>query len=298
MVPPVLFLLRDKLFPIAVFVQSVFCGCAKDQGRGNFEKVRKDYTVQQVGRMQKHDVVESSGFELANPEGDLWTHADGGNTARLYKVTPQGDLLQTLNLAPLVNIDWEDLAQDDEGRLYIGDFGNNQNKRQNLVIYRLSGLPQKPTIDTIHFRYPDQRTFPPKKVARNFDCEAFFYRQDSLYLFTKNRGEGHWVKEYVLPARPGRHTAILVDSIQINTWITGADISPDGHTVALLGYGHIYLIERQPGRKLFDGLKSCLPIPSSGQAEALVFVNNHDFVFSNEKGKIFRAQKPGGEVKQ
>ena len=291
MVPPIFFLLRDKLFPIAVFIQSVVCGCAKDQGRGNFEKVRQDYSVQQIGRLQKNKVSESSGFEHANPEGDLWTNADGGNSASLYKVTPQGDLLQKLDLTPLTNIDWEDLAQDDEGRLYIGDFGNNQNKRRNLAIYRLSGLPQKPKFDTIHFRYPDQRQFPPKKAGRNFDCEAFFYRQDSLYLFTKNRGEGHWVKEYVLPAKPGNYTATLVDSIQINTWITAADISPDGHTVALLGYGHAYLIDIQPGRKLFDGVKSCLPLPSSGQAEALVFTNNQDFVFSNEKGKIFRAKR-------
>ncbi|MCB2407260.1 hypothetical protein [Hymenobacter lucidus] len=283
-----LFLLRDKLFPVLVFLQSVLCGCAKDGGRGNFDKVTEAYEVKQMGRLQKNEVAESSGLEIANSAGDLWTHADGGNTAKLYKITQQGDLLQTLDLEPLANNDWEDLARDDDGHLFVGDFGNNQNKRRNLAIYRLGGSNLR-DIDTIRFRYPDQRDFPPKKPFRNFDCEAFFYRQDSLYLFTKNRGEGKWVKQYVLPARPGNYTARLVDSVQINTWITAADISPDGRTVALLGYGHIYLIDVAPGRKLFDGAKSCLPIPSSGQAEALVFINDHDFVFSNEKGKLFRA---------
>ncbi|TGE22089.1 hypothetical protein E5K00_17720 [Hymenobacter aquaticus] len=283
-----LFLLRDKLFPVLVFLQSVLCGCAQDEGRGNFDKVTKAYQVQQIGRLNKQEVAESSGLEIANSAGDLWTHADGGNTAKLYKITPQGDLLQTLQLEPLLNNDWEDLARDDDNRLYVGDFGNNQNKRQNLAIYRLSG-PTLQDVDTIRFRYSDQQQFPPKKPRRNFDCEAFFYRQDSLYLFTKNRGKGNWVKQYVLPARPGNYTARLVDSVRINTWITAADISPDGRTVALLGYGHVYLIAVTPGRKLFDGAKSCLPIPSSGQAEALVFVNDHDFVFSNEKGKLFRA---------
>jgi hypothetical protein len=284
-----LFLLRDKLFPVLVFIQSMLCGCAKDQDRGNFEKVSQAYDVKQVGRMAKNEVAESSGLEVANSTGDLWTHADGGNTAKLYKITQQGDLLQTLDLEPLANNDWEDLAQDDAHKyLFIGDFGNNQNKRRNLTIFRLGG-PNLQDIDTIRFHYADQRQFPPKKPKRNFDCEAFFYHQDSLYLFTKNRGEGNWVKEYVLPARPGNHTARLVDSVRINTWITAADISPDGRTVALLGYGHVYLIGVEPGRKLFDGTKSCLPVPSSGQAEALVFVNDHDFVFSNEKGKLFRA---------
>ena len=284
------FLLRDKLFPLIVFLQSVLCGCAKDQGRGNFDRVSQAYEVKQVGRMTKEKVVESSGLEIANAEGDLWTHGDGGNTAKLYKVTLQGDRLEELDLAPLTNIDWEDLAQDEDGHLYIGDFGNNQNKRRNLAIYRLSGQNLK-QVDTIQFEYPDQRQFPPKKEFRNFDCEAFFYHQDSLHLFTKNRGEGNWVKYYVLPASPGRYTARLADSIQINTWITAADISPDGRTVALLGYGHAYLIERTAGRKLFDGVKSCLPIPQTGQAEALVFINDRDFVLSNEKGRIFRAQR-------
>lgn len=283
-----IFVLRDKLFPILVFLQSVLCGCANDKGRGDFDRVSQTYQVKQVGRLTKGEVVESSGLELAGTDGDLWTHGDGGNTAKLYKVTPQGDRLQALDLAPLTNIDWEDLTQDEEGNLYVGDFGNNQNKRRNLAIYRLRG-PELRQIDTIQLQYADQRQFPPKKVARNFDCEAFFYHQDSLHLFTKNRGEGNWVKYYVLPAQPGTYTARLADSIQINTWITAADISPDGRTVALLGYGHVYLVERIAGRKLFDGNKSCLPIPQTGQAEALVFVNDQDFVMSNEKGKIFRA---------
>lgn len=284
------FLLRDKLFPLLVFVQSVVCGCAADDGRGDFERVRNDYTVRTVGQLPKGLVVESSGFALADAHGDLWTHGDGGNTAALYKITPQGDLLQTLDLAPLTNNDWEDLARDGEGRVYIGDFGNNQNKRRNLAIYRLSG-PDLRRVDTIRFRYSDQRAFPPRKAARNFDCEAFYYHQDSLYLFTKNRGKGHYVKMYALPARPGFHVAALRDSIRINTWITAADLSPDGRTVALLGYGHVYLIERHPNRRLFDGPKSCLPVPSTGQAEALVFLTNTDFVFSNEKGRIYQAEK-------
>lgn len=282
------FLLRDKLFPLFIFFHTVLCGCANDKGRGNFDRVSQAYQVEQVGRLQKDEVVESSGLEIANDEGDLWTHGDGGNTAKLFKVTMQGDRLQEQDLAPLTNIDWEDLAQDEDGNIFIGDFGNNQNKRRNLAIYRLHG-PALQHVDTIRFQYPDQREFPPKKVARNFDCEAFFFYQDSLHLFTKNRGEGKWVKYYVLPARPGTYTARLVDSVQTNTWITAADISPDGRTVALLGYGYAYLIERTAGTRLFDGAKSCLPLPQTGQAEAIVFINNTDFLLSNEKGKLFRA---------
>ncbi|MCR5888734.1 hypothetical protein LRS06_13345 [Hymenobacter sp. J193] len=285
----VLLLLRDRLAPMAFFLHALLCGCTKEGDRGSFEKINSEYTVQQVGRMRREDVVESSGLALANAHGDLWTHGDGGNTSILYKVTTQGDLLSKHRVPDANNIDWEDLAQDRQhGYLFIGDFGNNGNKRHDLRIYRLKE-PELKKVDTIAFRYPDQRVFPPRKAARNFDCEAFFYADDSLHLFTKNRGKGSWVKYYKVPARPGNHVAVLADSIRINTWITGADISPNGQLVALLGYGHAYLIERQPGHKLFDGRKSCLPLAKSGQAEGLVFVSEQDFIVSNEKGKLYRA---------
>ncbi|OON66182.1 hypothetical protein [Hymenobacter sp. CRA2] len=291
-----LFLLRDKLVPLLIFVQSVLCGCAKDADRGDFDRVTQEYAVRPVGRLHKEEVVESSGLAVADADGNLWTHGDGGNTSWLYLVNPQGDLIRTHPARGATNVDWEDLAQDRQrGTLFIGDFGNNANKRRDLRIYCLSG-PNLSQLETIQFRYPDQRQFPPKKPARNFDCEAFFYRDDSLYLFTKNRGKGNWVKEYHLPAKPGNYVARLADSIRINTWITSADISPDGRTVALMGYGHIYLIETKPGARLFDGRKSCLPVPSTGQAEALTFVNDHDFIFSNEKGRLYRASYRSAEA--
>ncbi|MBT9391801.1 hypothetical protein KLP40_01390 [Hymenobacter sp. NST-14] len=267
----------------------VFAACTPDNRRGSFATADPDYKVQAIGQLNKR-AQESSGLETTGPAGDLWTHADGGNTARLYRVTRQGDLLESLDLEPLQNIDWEDLAQDDEQRLYVGDFGNNKNKRRNLRIYRLSG-PSLQQVDTIRFSYPDQRAFPPRKSRRNFDCEAFYYFQDSLYLYTKNRGNNQYVKQYVLPARPGRYVARLADSLQLPTWVTAADISPDGRRVALLGEDCAYQFERLPDRRLFDGLKSRLRLPKAGQAEALVYINNEEFIFSNENGKLFEARR-------
>jgi hypothetical protein len=273
---------------LLVLAPALLAGCSPHHDRGSFADATARYTVSEIGRISSR-AQESSGLENASAGGDLWTHADGGNTARLYRITRQGDLLQALDLTPLQNIDWEDLAQDEELRLYVGDFGNNQNKRRNLHIYRLSG-PGLTQLDTIRFTYPDQRAFPPRKPRRNFDCEAFYYYQDSLYLFTKNRGTGGVVKQYVLPARPGRHTARLADSLQLPTWVTAADISPDGRRVALLGTGTVYQFERLPGRRLFDGLKTTVSVPKTGQAEALVFINARDFIISNEKGKLFLAE--------
>lgn len=266
-------------------------GCADTPDRGPFADVTGQYEVKQVGRLPKRQVMENSGLTTANRFGDLWTHSDGGNSSRLYQITRQGDLLRTVDLAPLTNIDWEDLTHDDEQRLYLGDFGNNQNKRRNLRIYRLSG-PTLRHIDTIRFSYADQRAFPPRKKQRNFDCEAFYYSQDSLYLFTKNRSDQDlWVKQYVLPARPGRHVARLADSLLLDSRITAADLSPDGRTVALLGRGRVYLLRREAGKRLFDGAKQALRLPINHAVEALAFINNHDFIISGEKGRLYQVRQ-------
>jgi hypothetical protein len=189
----------------------------------------------------------------------------------------------------MTNTDWEDLAQDRSGALYIGDFGNNRNQRRDLAIYRLTLGQGSAKIDTIAFQYPDQHQFPPRRGRRNFDCEAFFWHNDTLHLFSKDRSLQQWTKHYTLPARPGRHVATLHDSLRLNRPITAADISPDGRTVALLGYGGVFLIAWQPGRRLFDGPKRFRALPTSGQAEGLVFVNDSTFVVSNEKGRLYRA---------
>ena len=200
----------------------------------------------------------------------------------------RGPIRRTLFLAPLPNVDWEDLAQDPAGRLYIGDFGNNANQRRDLAIYRLTLRAGAPVVDTIAFRYPDQHAFPPPRGRRNFDCEAFYWHADTLHLFSKDRSLRQWTKHYVLPARPGRYVAVLRDSIRLNRPITAADISPDGRTVALLGYGGVFLFGNQPGRRLFDGPKRFRALPTTGQAEGLIFLTDSTLLVGNEKGRLYR----------
>ncbi|MDB5261903.1 MAG: hypothetical protein JWQ14_1184 [Adhaeribacter sp.] len=282
-------MLQYKLFTVYVFFQNLFCGCGADKRQAGFEIRPAMYKIEKVGKMAKEEVLESSGLALA-ADNNFWTHADGGNPPVLYKVNEAGKLLQTVEIPRTSNLDWEDLAQDKEGHLYIGDFGNNQNLRRNLRIFRVKEN-QVNQLDTIQFHFADQVAFPPEKGKRSFDCEAFFYHDGQLYLFSKNRGRNKMVKQYKVPAQPGSYQATKNDSIRIRSMITAADISPDGKTVALLGYGAIYVFEVKDQDSIFNGRRYCIPFGKSGQAEGLVFINNADFVFSNEGGKIFKATK-------
>jgi sugar lactone lactonase YvrE len=64
------------------------------------------------------------------------------------------------------NNDWEDITKDIHGNIYVGDFGNNDNDRQNLSILKLDlKIPSQTTtkvVQTTRFHYEGQTDFPPK----------------------------------------------------------------------------------------------------------------------------------------
>ena len=233
-------------------------------------------------------VLESSGLAHA-AGGKLWTHPDGNNPAMLYNISKSGELLDTIPLPHLKNSDWEDLAED-ATHLYIGDFGNNANNRKDLRIYKINR--QDYTLEgEIEFGLEDQDAFPPTEDNLHFDLEAFFYHQDSLYLFTKSRGKHKKLKLYTLPATPGKYTANLQEQLNVNAMVTAADISPDGKQFAVLGYGRLYLFEVQNGAINLSGKRYCIPLGRTGQAEALLYTSPSELLLTNEGGKLFKVMR-------
>jgi hypothetical protein len=181
---------------------------------------------------------EVSGLYLENEQSFWWLN-DGGHAPILYKTNGRGKLCDSIVFSGVTNRDWEDLTADDRGNIYIGDFGNNQNRRRDLRIYIYHQKSQQ--LDSILFHYSDQRNFPPKRKDWNFDMEAFFYHNQQLHLFSKNKMEygNYYCKHYILDAKPGNQTAHLQDSILLKKRVvTAAAISPDKKTVALLSYDY------------------------------------------------------------
>jgi hypothetical protein len=300
--------MKDKLLEITAgfcLLMAVACdtGNAKNEdSKGNHSKkerkkdknsviegfaVNNNYDLLEVSKMGKKKVPESSGLEMSS-DGNFWTHPDAGNDAVLYKVNQSGELLETMNVQGGKNNDWEDIARGEDGFLYLGDMGNNNNTRQDLQILKIDEKAKK-VVGTIPFKYGDQTEFPPSKKKQNFDVEGFLMHGNSFYLFTKNRGKGDWVKLYKVANQPGTSQTVQpLDSFQIDTKITAADISPNGKRIALLGEGWVYLLEADIPDNAFKGKKEQIPLGKTGQAEGLVFLNDTDMMISNEKGTLYK----------
>ena len=79
---------------------------------------------------------EISGIEF-DVHKNLWAINDGGDDPNLYLINDKGSVEKTITVTNAKNIDWEDMTQDDFGHFFLGDFGNNDNLRKWLTIYKI-----------------------------------------------------------------------------------------------------------------------------------------------------------------
>lgn len=240
---------------------------------------------------------ESSGLAFIN--GELWSHNDSGNPNEIHRInTADATVTRTVVIENAVNADWESVTQNDE-YLFVGDFGNNNGNRTNLNILKISIDDILNTVndtvqaEVIQFSYADQSTFSSLPNNNNFDCEGFFYANDSLHLFSKN-----WAnlktKHYVLPAAAATFQAQLTDSFNVDGLITDAATNADG-IITLLGYKNngnnlytcfIWLVYDYPSLyNCFGGNKRRIEIGSAltlGQTEGITLMDNNTGYISSE----------------
>lgn len=235
---------------------------------------------------------ESSGVEKTGPN-TFWSHNDSGGQPAIYNFDSIGTLLKTLTITGATNFDWEDIAQDHLKNIYIGDFGNNNNDRSvansnRLRIYKITDpdliTGTTTTASIINFEYVD-RNFSAPANNHNFDMEGFFFYNDSLHLFTKNRTSptNGWIKHYILPSVAGTYTAMVLDSFNnAGVRICAADISPNKKTVALLANDKIWLFSCFKGSKFIStGTNTVLTLPLT-QKEAVVFSTDSIIYITDE----------------
>jgi hypothetical protein len=182
---------------------------------------------------------ENSGLVWA--AGKLYTFNDSGSGTKVFEVMANGTIIRTIHIANCTNVDWEAMTSDST-YFYLGDFGNNNGNRTDLCIYRLlKSEVCNNTIDTVvaekmNFSWSDQLDFTSAFNANDFDCEAFYATEDSLFLFSKN-----WVdlktKCYALPNYwTDTLNATLSSQFDVDGLITDACKDTINDRIYLLGY--------------------------------------------------------------
>jgi len=256
----------------------------------------------QLTEIATTDLKEISGLEYLPQSKTLWALEDSGNRNMIYRIGEDGKSKDEVVITNIINHDWEELTSDAEGNLYIGDFGNNENERKDLAIYKIdkSALNAKTAEATskVAFYYPDQTEFPPKKSNRIYDCEAFFEYKGNFYLFTKNRSakfDGKF-NIYRVPNKQGNHKAELLGSLTTcdvykKCAVTAADISPDGTKAVLLTGGNVFVITDFVNGNFTKGIMTRYDLNHVTQKEGLCFTDNDTLLIADEKDK-----KTGGRL--
>ncbi|MDX6183360.1 hypothetical protein SGQ44_12810 [Flavobacterium sp. Fl-77] len=245
---------------------------------------------------------EVSGITYFPETNLIYTLEDSGNANEIYAINAEGKLDKKIAITNATNVDWEDITKDKDENIYIGDFGNNDNERQDLCIYKVNKNQLNSENATaeykVLFSYPEQKEFPPNKKELFFDVEGFFEYQNYFYLFTKNRSKifDGTAFIYKIPNAAGTQKAVKIGEFKTcNNYnhcvLTSATISPDGKKVALLSHDKIVLFENFPGDLFHKGTQKEIQLNHFSQKEAIVFKDNFTLLIADEK-----TNKVGGKV--
>ena len=191
-----------------------------------------------LGRIDHKAITESSGLAASRKHpGVFWTHNDSGNGAFIFAITREGKLLAEYPVAAARNTDWEAIATDDEGHLFVADIGNNDLKRDRALVYRLDepdpaaagpkGKGMTLRVNQVwRLKYPD----------RAFDAEGFFVFNGRGYVISKLlTGKNAGLYRFDLAGAGADAVALEhVCDLPIRSPVSDAAISDDGKRLAVM----------------------------------------------------------------
>ncbi|WP_165246475.1 hypothetical protein [Paludisphaera soli] len=243
-----------------------------------------------LGTFDARLIPEASGVVRGRKRPDVfWVHNDSGNAPKLFAVAGDGRVLRQFDVAA-PNLDWEDVAIDDRGRLTLGDIGDNKGILRLRAVYTLD----EPDLDA--------PAAGPLKVSASFfarpsddcfDAEGLVIDGDRAVLVTKrlDGGEAELREVAITPPAPllrpsaARRIGVLPGFVEP---ATGADLSRDGRHLAVCGVD-VVRVYRRPEPPSWDGLKLASEVRLKGktQVEGVAW-DDEDLILASEQGGLDR----------
>ncbi|MBI3358404.1 MAG: hypothetical protein HY201_05210 [Nitrospirae bacterium] len=227
------------------------------------------------------EIDESSGIIKSRHYPNIfWTHNDSGDTARIFAVHEDGKLVAEVEVAGAENLDWEDIAAGDQGQIYICDIGGNTRVRNDFAIYLIpepnpDSDKSVKVIKKIKFRY---------EGGSHFDAEACFFASGHIYILTKRLT---MTKLYRLDPSKEDQVAEKISEYPVSGMVTGADVTPDGKTLAVLTYLGIHIFEKpKENDNYLAGVHKTIDL-FFGQAEGIAF-DDSVLLITNEEGQLLK----------
>lgn len=233
-----------------------------------------------IATLPADSVTEASGVTASRKHpGVFWTHGDSGNDSFLYAFDRSGSVLSKVEVKGAPNLDWEDIAIDSNGQLYIGDIGDGGHYAVRNIYILDEPDPRNPPAEpvavkrTLAFRHPD---------GKRFDMEALFFHGKSLYIIAKSKLPGSKLFRVRDSGNPEVELE-LVASLPVHL-ATGADASADGKRLVICTYHGLWVFPINGSEDVVDvkGMK-VVAFRTTARVEGCTF-DGPDVLLIDEQG--------------
>ncbi|MHC8949488.1 hypothetical protein [Sphingobacterium hungaricum] len=246
-----------------------------------------------LGKLSAPALNEVSGMVASreNPES-FWVHNDSGDEARFFLIDKQANLKATYYLDSIEAVDFEDIAwlqMDQTNYLLLADIGDNRAVRNEIKLYLIKE-PKSDSADSIYHIPSDEiRTIVLNYPDKARDAEAIFVDpvDQSVFIISKRDFKSGLYQVNPFTAVKKDHYVLKKIGEFPFSFVTAADISPDGSEILLKNLVNIYSYKRekqQPVQRILSKNYVSIPYSPEPQGESITFdLNGKDFYTVSER---------------
>ena len=244
--------------------------------------------VLHLAKFSDASISESSGIAASRRyPGIFWTHNDQGHAPVLFAVSRAGKTVARFNVTGANINDWEDVAVDNAGNVYIADTGNNDGARDKVQVY-LVREPVPKGSGSVRVQKTWKLSYP---SSGPFNGEAFFINNNFGYLVGKDL-VNNGAPVYRFPLFSSSSLVLQrIGTLKVNYRVTGAAVSADNGSLGIVTENGAYVFPiNGVATRAFVAKPFFTPLNETSM-EGGTFAGD-GFLVSSENGDLFLFTQP------